>query len=110
MVTGVIFILKGIILTEVLTNAARTWGIFDDQRNWIKARSNFLRRLLDCFECSSVWAAFLIIFYLRYFEFYPLTWALIFHRLACFLNIAWLNFDAARANKESDLARKLGGK
>jgi hypothetical protein len=45
-----------------------------------------------------------------FFEFYLLTWALIFHRLACFLNIAWLNFDAARANKEQDLAGKLGGK
>lgn len=110
MAFGILFILKGLILTEVLTNAIRTWGIFDNQRDWVKAQSNFLRRLLDCFECTAVWAGFLVIIYLRYFDFYFVTWALIFHRLACFLNIAWLNFDAARANKEQDLARKLGGK
>ena len=103
------FILKGIILTEVLTNAAREWGIFDRQRKWIKSKSDFLRTLLDCFECSAVYAGLFVVLYLSYFEVVVITYALIFHRIACFIKIFYLNLDWIRANKEQDFQNKLKG-
>ncbi len=105
-----VFLFKGIILTEVLTNAVRKWGIFNRQREWVKSKSNFFRSLLDCFECTSIWCAFFVVLYLSYFEIIFITYALIFHRTACFINIVWLNFDWSRANKEQDFQNKLKGK
>jgi len=104
----IIFVLKGIILTEVFTNAARSWEIFKGPRERIK-ENGFFRRLLDCFECSSVWSGIFVVCYLMYFEIPILTWALIFHRAACFIQIGYLNFDLSRALKEDDLYKKLGG-
>lgn len=106
---GIFFFIKLFILTEILTNAVRTWGIFDGPRSWVKRRLTFFRKLLDCFECTSVWAGTFALAYLLWFEITFLTWVLIAHRVACFINIAYLNFDAARANKEEDLRRKLEG-
>jgi len=109
MIEWIIFLIKGIILTEVLTNAAREWKIFDRPRNWVKRRSNFFKELLDCFTCQSVWIAFFVVGYLSWFEIPLVTYALIFHRGACFLNSAWENADWARANKEQDFQDKIKG-
>lgn len=109
MIDGIVFVLKGIILTEVLTNVAREWKIFDRPRNWLKGRSWFFKELLDCFTCSSVWSAVFVVSYLYWFEIPLVTYALIFHRGACFINIAWLNADWARANREQDFQDKLKG-
>jgi len=103
MVEGIVFVFKGLILTEVLTRAARTWGIFDPLRSWLKFQSSFLRRLLDCFECTSVWAAALVVSYLMWFEVPLLTWLLIFHRLACFVQVVYDYLDALRAKKEGEI-------
>jgi len=105
----IIFFIKGIILTEVVTNAAREWKIFDRPRNWVK-RSWFFKELLDCFTCTSVWGGGFVVLYLSYFEVSLVTYALIFHRGACFINIAWLNADWTRANKEQDFQNKIKGK
>lgn len=108
MIEGIVFVIKGIILTEVLTNAAREWKIFDVPRKWIK-KAMFFKELLDCFECSSVWIGGFVVSYLYWFEIPLVTYALIFHRAACFINIAWLNFDFSRANKEQDFQNKIKG-
>jgi len=109
MIEGIVFVLKGIILTEVVTNAAREWKIFDRPRNWVKGRSWFFKELLDCFTCQSVHSGFFVAAYLLWFEIPLVTFALIFHRAACFINIAWQNFDWTRANKEQDFQNKLKG-
>jgi len=106
MTEWIIFFIKGIILTEVLTNAAREWKIFDRPRNWIKG-CEFFKELLDCFTCTSVWCGAFVVFYLSWFEIPVFTYILIFHRGACFLNSAWENADWTRANKEQDFQDKL---
>jgi len=105
----IFFFIKGIILTEVITNVVREWKIFDRPRNWVK-RSWFFKELLDCFTCTSVWGGGFVVLYLSYFEVSLVTYALIFHRGACFINIAWLNADWTRANKEQDFQNKIKGK
>ena len=102
MVAGFIFLAKAIILTEVLTNAARSWGIFDPWRSRLKSVGYF-NRLLSCFECTSVWAGAFVTLYLLYFELLPVTYTLCFHRLACFLHLGWETFDAIRAKKEGEI-------
>ena len=96
------FILKGLILTEVLTRATRTWGIFDALRTRVK-KLDFLRRLLDCFECTSVWVAFPVLLYLLYFEFRPFTYFMIFVFGARWINTLYEYLDALRAKKEGEL-------
>lgn len=103
MVENIIFICKGLILTEVLTNATRTWGIFESPRSFLKSRSSFLRRLLDCFDCTSIWVAFFTISYLLYFEFPLFTYALIFHWFARFSHSLYDFLDASRAVKEKEV-------
>lgn len=111
MVEGAVwFVIKGVILTEVFTNAAREWGIFDSPRQWLKARSRFLQKLLDCFECSSVWAAGFVFLYLSFLEVGIFTYALIFHRVACFIKVIYMNLDWMRAHREEDFMRKVSGK
>ena len=105
-----VFLFKGIILTEILTNAAREWEIFNKPRAWIKGRSDFARRLLGCFECSAVHSGVFVFLYLSYFEIGIVTYTLIFHRLACFIKIFYLILDWSRANKEEDFMRKISGK
>jgi len=110
MVEGVVwFIIKGIILTDVLARALKDWKIFESPRNWLKQRAEFFNKLFACDECVRVWTALLVIFYLLHFEWSIFTFALIFYRAACFVNIAWLNLDASRANKEQDFQNKLKG-
>ena len=104
----IFFFIKGIILTEVITNATREWKIFDRPRNWVK-RSWFFKELLDCFTCTSVWGGGFVVAYLSWFEIPLVTYGLIFHRGACFINIAWQNFDWTRANREQDFQNKLKG-
>ncbi len=107
------FVLKGVILTEVLADAVREWGIFDKPRNWIKARSAFAHSLLACPVCVTVHTGFWVFLYLRYLEVDPFTWTLIFHRVACFIKVLYLNLDWARANREEDFMQKVfkkGGK
>jgi len=97
------FLFKGIILTEVLTNALRSWEIFTPQRKWLKTQSDFLRRLLDCFECTSVWVGVVVIIYLTYFEVPLVTYALVFHRGACFIRNLYDLIDSYRAVKQGEL-------
>jgi len=109
MLEGIVFILKGIILTDVFARALKDWGIFETPRNWIKKRSVFLNKLLACDECVRLWTAFFVIFYLLYFEWFILTYALIFQWAARFVQIIYLNLDWERANKEQDFQDKLKG-
>jgi hypothetical protein len=102
MLSGISVILTGVILTEVLTRAVRTWGIFDSIRRRVK-KLDFFRRLLDCFECTSVWIGAGVVAYLLYFEFKPFTYLLIFCSLARWLNVVYEYLDASRAVKEGEL-------
>jgi hypothetical protein len=103
MVEGIGFFLKAAILTEVLTNAVRSWGIFDRLRAWVKCRSNFLRRLLDCFECTSIWVGTFVACYLMFFEITILSYLLIFSGLARYIHTAYDLLDAKRAVEEGKL-------
>ena len=103
----IIFILKGIILTDVFARVLRDWGIFDKPREWIKSKSNYIRRLLDCYECSAFWVSFFVIFYLLYFEWFILTYALVFQWAARFVQIIYLNLDWKRAHSEQDFIQKV---
>src|SRR4030042_3197453 len=102
MLSGISFILTGIILTEILTRSIRTWSIFDKPRSRVKGIA-FFRRLLDCFECSSVWVGVFVVLYLLYFEFKPFTYLLIFCSLARWLNVVYEYLDACRAVKEGEI-------
>lgn len=98
MVEGIIFLGKGVILTEALTHAVKSWGIFDTVRDRLTRRYGFLRRLLPCFECTSVWIASGAILYLYFLDFRPLTFIVVFQRLAVYINIAINYVDALRAS------------
>jgi hypothetical protein len=103
MVEGLSFFLRAAVLTEVLTNAARSWGIFNKPRQAVKARYSFLRLLLDCFECTSVWVGAFVACYLMFFEIRILTYLLIFSGLARYIHTAYEWLDAARAVKQGEL-------
>jgi len=111
MLDGIIFILKAIILTEALTNAVKNWGILEPIRNKVKSfklwvdenGDSFFGRLLGCFECSSVWVSFFVIFYLLYFEWSYFTYVIIAQRLACFIQVGYQLLDATRAVKEKQI-------
>ena len=92
-----IFALKAILLTEALTHAVRSWGIFDGVRSRITARSFFLSRLLACFECVSVWTAAAVFLYLFFLDFWPFTFIIIVARLATIAHIIVDVVDAFRA-------------
>lgn len=96
-------IIKGIILVEALTHAVRSWGILDPIRSFITSRSHFIERLLQCFECTSVWIAAATVIYITYFEFYFFTYLIIFQRLACYVNIIINLIDARRAGELNKL-------
>ena len=97
MVDQIIFIVKGILLTEALTHAVRSWGIFDKIRYCITRRSEFLSQLISCFECSAVWIAATVFIYLTTLEFFPFTCIIIFARLAAISHLAIDAVDAWRA-------------
>ena len=101
-VEGIVFAVKGIILTECLTRAARTWELFDGIRSHAK-KLDFFRRLLDCFECTSVWVGAFVVAYLVYFELEFITWALLFATLARYLHTFYEYLDACRSVKEGEL-------
>ena len=109
MIEGIVFVCKGIILTDVFARALKDWGIFETPRNWVKQRSEFINKLLACNECTRVWTAFFAIFYLLYFEWVIITYALIFQWLACWTQICYEIVDAERANKEQDFQNKIKG-
>ena len=94
----IILALKAILLTEALTHAVRSWGIFDGIRSRITSRSNFIRRLLACYECSSVWIAAGVCSYLYFVDFWPFTFIIITARLATIAHIAVDLVDAWRAS------------
>ena len=94
----IIFILKGILLTEALAHAVKSWGIFDGVRSRITARSFFLSRLLACFECVSVWTAAAVFLYLFFLDFWPFTFIIIVARLATIAHIIIDLVDAWRAS------------
>ncbi len=104
------FVLKGVILTEVLADAIQEWGIFDKPRAWIKARSEWARRLLACHICVSFWCGGFVVLYLSYFEVLLITYVFIFQRLSSFVNVIYLILDWKRANAEEDFMRKVSGK
>ena len=92
-----IFILKAILLTEALTHAVRSWGIFDGMRSRIAARYYFFSRLIACFECTSVWVATAVFTYLYFLDFWPFTFIIIVARLATIAHIVIDGVDAWRA-------------
>jgi len=92
-----IFCLKGVLLTEALTHAVRSWGIFNNLRSRITVRSEFVNRLLSCFECTSVWIAALVFIYLYFLDFRFFTFIIVFQRLAVIFNIGINLVDALRA-------------
>ena len=92
-----IFILKGLLLTEALAHAVKSWGIFDGIRSHITARSVFLSRLIACFECVSVWTATAVFIYLYFLDFWPFTFIIITARLATIAHICIDGIDAWRA-------------
>lgn len=98
-----IFIIKAILLTEALTHAVRSWEIFEPPRSWLKHRSIFIARLLNCFECSSVWISTLVLCYLAFVEFLPFTLLIIVQRSATLYNIAINYLDALRASTISKI-------
>jgi fatty acid desaturase len=100
---GIITILKGIILTEALTHAVRSWGILDGLRGKITQRCAFLRKLLACFECTSVWIAAAVICYLLFFELFFITWVIILQRLACYVHVIFDLIDARRAVEQNKI-------
>lgn len=103
MADQIIFWVKGILLTEALTHAVRSWRIFDEPRAWLVGRSNFLSRLLPCFECTSVWVATAVVIYLYFVDFWPFVLIIISQRLASILNIGVTLLDAKRAKALNDL-------
>jgi hypothetical protein len=101
-VEGIVFAVKGIILTECLTRAARSWGIFDSLRS-IVVRINFIRKLLDCFECTSVWVGAFVVLYIQFCEIPFLTYLLVFSSIARWLNVFYEYLDACRAAREGEI-------
>lgn len=102
-------IIKGIILCDVFARALKDWGIFDSPRNWVKRKSEFINKLLSCNECTRIWSAFFVIFYLLFFECFIITYILIFQWFACWACLFYEIIDAARANREQDFQDKLKG-
>ena len=94
----IIFWIKGILLTEALTHAVRSGGIFDGIRESIARASVFFRRLTTCFECLSVWTAFAVFIYLVFLDFWPITFIIIISRLATVGHIFIDLVDAHRAS------------
>lgn len=103
MVASLIMLAKGVILTDVLVNALRSWGIFDKPRKWLRSRSGFIDKLLSCYECTSVWAAGAVVLYLSCFEIRPVTYLILIHRLAMFVHTIYDWLDASRAVKEGEI-------
>ena len=97
MVDQIIFCVKGILLTEAIAHAVKSWGIFDVVRSHIITRSDFAGRLLACFECTSVWIAAAVFAYLYFLDFWPVTFIIITSRLATIAHIAVDGLDAWRA-------------
>ena len=97
MVDQIIFCVKGILLTEALAHAVKSWGIFDGVRSRIIIHSVFLSRLLACFECVSVWTAAAVFLYLYFLDFWPFTFIIIAARLATIAHIIINLVDAWRA-------------
>lgn len=89
---------KAVLLTEALAHAVKSWGIFDDVRSRIAARCEFLRRLLACFECVSVWSAAVAVTYLYFLDFWPITFIIILQRAATIFHMAIDGLDAWRAS------------
>lgn len=103
MVEGIVFLFKGVVLVDVLTRAATEWGVFQGPRARVRGWSGFLDRLLGCFECTSVWVGGVVVVYLLWFEVAPLTYVLIFSRLAHVFHVLFNYLDAARAVKEGQV-------
>ncbi|TSA45880.1 hypothetical protein D4R52_01635 [bacterium] len=97
MVDQIVFAVKLILLTEALTHAVRSWGIFDGVRSRITSKSDFLRRLLACYECSAVWTVNVVFLYLYFLDFWPITFTIIAARLATIAHIVIDLVDAWRA-------------
>jgi hypothetical protein len=97
MADQIIILIKGILLTEALTHAVRYWGIFDRIRYRMTRRSEFLRELLACFECTAFWISIAVFGYLYFLDFWPITSIIICQRLATICHIGIDLMDARRA-------------
>lgn len=93
-----IFWVKAIFLTEALTHAVRSWGIFDGVRSRITRRSVFAQRLLSCFECTSVWICTAVLLYLRFFDIAAFDVMIVTARAATIIHTAIEYLDALRAS------------
>jgi len=47
-----------------LSNVVVFGKIFDKPRSWISKQSSFLKKLLECMMCISVWVGFLLSFFI----------------------------------------------
>jgi len=92
-----VFFLKGILLTEALTHAVRSWGILDHIRSKLTLQFDFLRRLLSCFECTAVWVAAGVFTYLYFIDIWPITFIIMIQRLATIIHIGIDLVDTWRA-------------
>lgn len=98
MADQIIFYIKTILLTEALTHAVRSWGILATPRDYVTQHIDFIRRLLLCFECTSVWITAAVVAYVYFVDFWPLTFIIITARLATIAHIVIDWMDAARAS------------
>lgn len=103
MVEQIIYGAKSIILIEALTHAVRSWEILSPIRDRLTAKSKFIARLLTCYECTAVWTAIATFFYLTHAEIKIITYIIVFHRLSCYLHVAWEILDTTRALKQNQL-------
>lgn len=94
----IIFFIKGILLTEALTHAVRSWGILSPLRDSLMRRSEFISRLISCFECTSIWIATAVFLFLYFLDLWPFTFIIIAARLATIFNIGVNLVDALRAS------------
>lgn len=94
----IIFLIKLTLLTEAIAHALKNWGILDDIRLSLTARSVFLARLLSCFECVSVWAAAFSFLYIYFLDLWPITFIILSSRAAAVLHIVIDLLDAWRAS------------
>jgi hypothetical protein len=76
-----------VIAAEALTQLTCKAEIFDGLRNWLRASSVFLNRLLECPYCVSVWVAFFTTFLYYYWAYsYLFVIMLVIHRMSNFLH------------------------
>lgn len=103
---GLILFILSIVFVEAATELVVKSAIISRPREYIKSKNNFIREMLSCGYCFSVWASFITSLYLfRYLEgvnavvAFLITWISL-HRLSNYLhNINDKFFDKFYAKK-----------